>query len=414
MLKWIHIRENFKSRMALLLFVSFSFLTPAHADITENTRQTTKSFLELGNVNMRFRHRDSRDVVGVLPKGSVIQFPDGVSVLDTNGQIDFAATIRNWTNKANNDPKYAALKPTSGCGGEVCYPVKIIKSPNSAIDTQGRESIGFVALDYILRNVDKAQYRTRRAQVSEVANFNTEFPDSPNAGKFTGGGGETTDNGGVDKDDKDNGAGPSGTQNVYNCSNTTFTRNYANTSCLRNKSLASRAELVMRDVLQINKLRPQFTPDPRFSACISYRESHFHPNAKGMAGEAGMYQVIWSTHTYVRKHVKSVTPGFVGLSASQEKAKMVRSTLAQADLHHAVLYRKATYMNAVNSASKGESEALYKKLAVMYNGSKTKYTYAARVTSCYSCMKGIYTRNVGKKSGYSEGKLKSCLNKASH
>jgi hypothetical protein len=74
---------------------------------------------------------------------------------------------------------------------------------------------------------------------------------------------------------------------------------------------------------------------------------------------------------------------------------MLRSTLAQADLHHSVLKEKATATNLINRINAGSQDvSLYRTLATRYNGTGPRATrYGNRVAACYEAMLRIASRD---------------------
>ena len=177
-----------------------------------------------------------------------------------------------------------------------------------------------------------------------------------------------------------------------NCNNTRYRRRgYSNHSCLRRMSLKEKAQLVMDDILEINRLRPEFNIDPRFSLCMAYRESGFAPNAQGASNDSGMYQVTDSTAKGVLKRYRPVIPHFSKLRQNQYKAAMLKSTLAQADLHHMVLFEKASHANLIDRVNRNpEDVRLLQKLATRYNGDGTRARrYGQKVARCYRAMQQV-------------------------
>lgn len=382
-----------------------------YADVVTTQEVTNRAYIEITDPNLRMNFRNQNNVsgtpMGVLGGGSIIQLPDAMAVYDSQGQLDLQETLRMWEHKTQVDPRFSTLAPKP-CNGSLCVPVKVIRSSDGRID---EGTIGFISLHYINENVDKSRYRTLRT----IRDVTTNVPSDPSGVAEAEQGGSETTAGGTQEPAEET---PPASQEVFNCDNTVYrSRNYTSHSCLRNLSLQQQAELVMRDVKRVNDLvraagtRDNFNVDPRVSACMAYRESQFSPNAKGGTPDWGMYQVIDSTARSVLRRERAVTEGFNGIAWEEYKAKMLQSTLAQADLHHNVLYHKAKengLLSAINSGT--TSTATYRTLATRYNGSGSRATrYGNAIANCYDCMKGIATRD-GRVTNSSS--LQSCLNRA--
>ncbi len=417
---------------------SIVFAETTGSGVAQAGEPSANVFIRLKDVQLNFRNRDNiQNTNTVLGPGSVIQIPSGLAKFNQDGSINLNATMEYWVQFAQYQQEYTgntALLPRSwncphldesvrSCNGvdrgELFFPVKIVQASDSNFDTDGRDSYGYIALDYLRNNIQPHRYETVHTTLENALNIpqTTQAPDTVVAGgdsSFAGGQSEVTGN--------DTSAAPAQPiapapvdSNVMNCSNTTYSRsNYTNTSCLRNLSLKQKAELVMRDVLRINQLRSSFNLDPRLSVCMAYRESRFSPNAKGGTPDWGMYQVIDSTGAGVLRRNNPVTPGFsqYRYNWSSYRDNMIRSTLAQADLHHSVLKEKASHAGLISRVNSGSSDvSLYQTLATRYNGSGSRARhYGQKIANCYRSMLGIADRN-GNITG-SASALQSALNRA--
>ena len=179
---------------------------------------------------------------------------------------------------------------------------------------------------------------------------------------------------------------------IFNCDNTRYrNRNYLRHSCLKSMNLEEKAALVMEDASIINGLRREFYLDPRFSFCVTSRESGIAPNARGSANDYGMYQVTNSTARYVLNMHEPVVPFFVQYRENQSKYRkaMLSSTLAQADLHHSVMFAKAKQEGLADQINNNpENVYLLRRLATSYNGrGRRARRYGAKVARCYETMK---------------------------
>ncbi len=202
------------------------------------------------------------------------------------------------------------------------------------------------------------------------------------------------------------GANPSGRQRqtsslprnrIFNCNNTLYRRrNYFRHSCLKSMGLEDKARLVMNDVSTINRLRPEFKLDPRFSFCVAYYESGITPNARGAGNDYGIYQITNSTARDVLRMHTPVVPFFSQYRRSQTRYRkaMLKSTLAQADLYHSVMFAKAKQEKLLHKINRNpENVALLRRLATSYNGSgrRARY-YGQKVARCYQSMKQVVSR----------------------
>ena len=185
---------------------------------------------------------------------------------------------------------------------------------------------------------------------------------------------------------------------VFNCGNTIYRKNnYQRHSCLRSMTLKQKAELVMNDISKINQLRPELRLDPRFSLCVAYHESGISPNARGASHDYGIYQITNSTARYVLNMHRPVTPFFDQYRRRQisYRRAMLRSTLAQADLHHSVMLAKAKQEYLLERINRyPEDTRLLQRLATSYNGDGPRARrYGRKVAQCYRAMKQVASIN---------------------
>jgi hypothetical protein len=375
-------------------------------------------FIRLGSdLSMNFRSgQNLSESRALLGPGSVIQIPTHVARFDQNGQIDLGLTLEYWQQLARYqrqnqglshlqeiawDCQRLGLDESGGqCGnirnGELFFPVRVVRDSSGRVNTDSSERYGYLALDFLNTEIDPSRYQTMYTNLESALEVSPPPPITAAPPTPPSGGGETTTN----EPPPAPAAPPAAADNVNNCNNTqylTSRQNFARHSCLANRSVQQRAELVMRDVNRINQLRTSFNLDPRFSACIAYRESHMHPNAKGGTPDWGMYQVIDSTGRSVLRRNRPVTPGFAQYQNNwvQYRDNMIRSTLAQADLHHSVLKEKATQHNLIGRINAGSTDvSLYQTLATRYNGSGSRARhYGQRIANCYRAMQQVATRD---------------------
>lgn len=394
-------------------------------------------FIRLKDVQMNFRNRDNiQDTNTVLGPGSVIQIPSGLAKFNQDGTINLNATMEYWIEYAQYQRQMlgaTALEPrTWACpgtdddikecngvtNGELFFPVKVVRASDSKFDTNHRDTYGYLALDYLRTQIDPSRYETVHTTLANA--MNVEEILASNQTEVRGGDSAYEGNSEVTRNEPTTAPptteAPATTpRSVINCSNTSYTSsNYQNTSCLKNLSLTEKAELVMKDVLEINRLRPSFNLDPRLSACMAYRESRFSPNARGGTPDWGMYQVIDSTGTGALRANNPVTPGFSQYRYNWRSYRdnMIRSTLAQADLHHSVLKQKADASGLITRINAGSTDvSLYKTLATRYNGSGSRAEhYGSRIASCYQAMLSVANRN-GKVTGSAQA-LRKALDRA--
>ena len=427
-----------QSLLLLSFFVVFIFITPmvfAQASPTETPSTTARSsetsspsFIRFRcSRGMNLRSLENLDTVKtVLRKDSIVQLPNfpklGIDIqeYDQNGNIDIKRTVRNWLEVATNQSErlvYSHLMPKYR-NGTAYLPVKIIQASDPNLDTQGRNAYGYLALDFLTRKFNKNCYETTTTTLEQVMGRTNEFigppaPDSENTFSETThfGGGFYSPSGDLIISDPSSKIHSS----VYNCDNTIYRRtHYARHSCLRDMSLEEKAKLVINDILEINRLRPELPLDPRFSLCVAYRESLLAPNAKGASDDYGMYQITNSTAKFILGITKPVISPFDGFG-KEDQAKyrtlMLQSTLAQADLHHSIMLQKAKHNNLLGRLRKNpENTDALRKLATRYNGSgRRARNYGRKVANCFDAMKKVASRTG---QIYNPSGLKKALNKA--
>ncbi|MEM7645870.1 MAG: transglycosylase SLT domain-containing protein, partial [Pseudomonadota bacterium] len=223
----------------------------------------------------------------------------------------------------------------------------------------------------------------------------------------------------------------------FQCENGTPTythvdADYVNKNCFKRagKGLKATAEIIMQNVVEINKRRG-VTVDPRYMACIAYRESEFAPNAKSDdKQDFGLYQVRNSTGrrilqtSYKRSFgLRPVTEGFENLKSWEAyKDMMYNNILAQTDLAHNWLVGNARHMKdsprsySCYSSGNPLSSSNLQCLARVYNGGTRGYKsakatrYGSAIMSCYNAMKSV--ANSRGQVTSSESSLRSALRKA--
>ena len=415
--------------LLLLFFLTFIILAPvafaynsstaaplgfkreslAHAPLRRIVRSqdtSSPSFIRFRCTSMNFRSfNDLRNVKTVLGPNSIVQLPNfpglGVQVheYNRNGSINFNKTISNWLEMA----KYQRSKLRSrhlipkSLNGEIYLPVKVIQASDSRFNTDSRDAYGYLALDFLRKKVNPHCYEATTMVTKKMLRVGHIVGQRPPVagGEFNNGRSETTQDvervGGFvrPKDFED-----LSQSRIFNCNNTRYRRNgYSRHSCLRSMDLKRKAKLVMTDIMEINKLRPELKLDPRFSLCIAYRESGLAPNAQGSSNDSGMYQVTDSTARHVLGMHTPVTPSFSRYRGSQRlyKTAMLRSTLAQADLHHSVVLAKAKQENLLRQINRNPQNVhLLQKLATRYNGSgRRARNYGRKVARCYRAMQQV-------------------------
>ena len=378
-------------------------VSPARKSVVKNT--SSPSFIRFKCANMNFRSfEDLGEIKTVLGPKSIVQLPNfpklGIQVHEYNqdGSLDFDKTIENWIQMAKHRSSELGsrhLIPRS-FRGQLYLPVKVIRASDSRFNTNGPDAYGYLALDFIRKKVNPRCYTATTKISSEMLSENEIIGGRPvSNGEFNGQHSETTHNGDfLDPEQREN-FGDLSQSRIFNCDNTRYRQNgYSRHSCLKDMSFEKKAQLVMKDVSKINELRPGLKLDPRFSLCIAYRESTFSPNAQGSSNDSGMYQVTDSTARYVLEKHRPVIPHFSKYRRDQQyKAAMLRSTLAQADLHHMVVYQKASDHGLLDRINRNpEDVRLLQRLAVSYNGSRKSRRarrYGQKVANCYRAMQQV-------------------------
>lgn len=419
--------------LPLAMAPSFTFAK----DVAASQELSSPTFISFQCLNMNFRSTENLDeVTSVLRKNSVIQLPPGITVHRANGSVDLAKTIKNWVTLSNgqkeheefyhHQPRYrdCSNSKSTNCstsGEEVYLPVKVVHFSDPKLNGQetlaSNKAYGYLALDWLQRNSNPNCYKTETTSLETILKRRVVAPsEAATTNAAPEGGSETTSPAQAKASTEVVSTSNQGWPHaINNCNNTLYrSSNYTRHSCLKNKSLKQKAELVMKDVIAINKKRSGLNIDPRVSACMAYRESQFSPNARGGTPDWGMYQVIDKTGRYVIRKYRPVVPGFKSLrnNWSAYRKKMLKSTLAQADLHHSVLQLKASENKLVKRLNRSPTNSdLYQKLATRYNGGGARAArYGRKIRSCYDAMKKIADRN-GKIKGSSR-QLKAALRKA--
>jgi hypothetical protein len=170
-----------------------------------------------------------------------------------------------------------------------------------------------------------------------------------------------------------------------------------NTYCWANRraeQIKAHMKKIIANVAFLNRLHGT-TLDARYLLCTGWRESSYNPGALGGAGERGMFQVMIDTAAGSLKAYPPKLQEFKDYSRKPEVylRKMVNSTLAQTELSFSVLQEKAKILknNGLNSDAifKGHaSVAVYRRLAVRYNGSGPKAEhYGQAISECLSCLR---------------------------
>ncbi len=381
-----------------------SSLSSPSSVVTGDT--SSPSFIRFRCTNMNFRSLDNlKEVKTVLGPNSIVQLPNfpglGIQVHEYNqdGSINFDKTIENWLQMAkyrSSELRSRHLIPKRQ-DGELYLPVKIIQASDSGFNTRGRNAYGYLALDFMRKKVNPRCYEATTRVSEEMLSVpqiiggesvsNGEFNDQPsettNSGNITGRYVEHRE----DSDDLSK-------SRIFNCHNTHYRRHgYSRHSCLRSMNLEEKARLVMEDVAQVNKLRPELKLDPRFSLCIAYRESGISPNAQGASNDSGIYQITDSTARDVLRMHNPVTPFFRRHRGNQRRYKqaMLKSTLAQADIHHSIILAKAKREKLLHRINRNpEDTRLLQILATRYNGSGQRARhYGRKVSRCYQAMKQV-------------------------
>ncbi len=420
--KTIYIRNLF----VFVIFVAVIFATPfVFADVS------APNLIRLTNTNAQLHNYSNiGQVNGSLGSNSIIQLPDEVAeeAVFNNGQMDLHATLQNWVSLARQD---RTLPPKMGPNGRLLFPVKIIRDPFSVVDTNSEDAYGYMDLIALSQNANS--YSSVRMNVPEDPNSDPVDEDSPiepiivdesSGNQFydeevygssyevdeqevilDGGGSEVT--GGNQQVDI---AAPDSTirpqmrpfaarpedlegRASFRCSNSWDGSGYQNSNCLSQTydDFKDHVQHVLSDLEAINQLRaPRVPVDPRFSICIGYKESHLSPNAvhrDSGGGAWGMFQVRNSTGREAIAAYGSVVSGFEQYDSAGEytafRSAMLRSTLAQADLHHSVILKKAEYAGLLQRMGNGSMTFNhYHTLAERYYGGAGRTTYANKVISC--------------------------------
>ena len=449
-----------QSLLLLSLFIVFIFTTPvvfAYVSPT-NPNQAIESFKKEHESNIQaakarssvtsspsfitFRCQKGMNlrssgnlntVKTVLRKDSIIQLPNfpklGIDIqeYDKSGNIDLKKTVRNWLEVATYQSErlvHEQLLPKYR-NGTAYLPVKVIQASDPNFDTQaddGRNAYGYLALDFLVKKIDRNCYKTTTTTLEEITGqppkkdfIGPPAPDSEN--NFS----ETTQFGGGFYSPSEDFiiSDPSSKvySSVFNCDNTIYRRTrYAKHSCLKDMSLEEKAKLVINDILEINRLRPELPLDPRFSLCVAYRESLLAPNAKGASDDYGMYQITNSTARFILRLHRPVTPEFTEFGEKDQakyRTLMLQSTLAQADMHHSIMLQKARRGNGSLLArlqKNPENTDALRTLATRYNGTGRRATrYGRKVANCFDAMKKVMS-NVGEI--HNPSGLQKALNKA--
>lgn len=427
------------------IFVAIIFATPFLF-----AESSSHNYIRLNNFEGYFHNRDDQSVQDDLTPGTVLQIPDSMVPFIKryeNGAINLEATLKEWEIRAEAGDTLGLRNGN--------FPVRVKHHPETDFDTRSRTSIGFFDLADLAKNpsaystvdsnlsnpIGKPDERATESPIMNDPRFEA-LPDVYGSYQI------------VDNDDGlfSDATAPSdatvpdevtvpdpvpvevpiptpapprpslapdrslrpparpvtgqvsrppsqASSQVFNCNNTysdyrTTRQNYARSSCLRNMEEHERAQLVLNDVMRINQLREGFSVDPRFSLCIAYRESRMHPNAKGGTPDWGMYQVIDSTGEWVLSQNQPVISEFVQYRRNWEQYKrnMIRSTLAQADLHHMVLFQiaKRSSSRVARFRNGTASDSDYRRLTEGYNRSSV---YQNKIMSCFGAIKSSVSRD---------------------
>lgn len=396
---------NYKCIALFLLFSALVFIAPVlfaqDGDVLTSSELSGNSFMRFKNLRMNFRNWDDPSQTNtVLGPDSVIQFPKGVTIYNQDGGINFNATIEHWVRKSNSDPAYHNHRPRyltcpdgqEECPGidtsEIYLPVKVVKASDSTYDTNGRNAYGFIALDYIKRNIARDRYQTVRTTLEDALKVTNTSDNGETviSGGSQSAGDEITS---VAPPQRRVAPAPVVVHETRNCNDTTYkTSGYVTGNCLARKgmTLKQKAELVMSDVIEVGELRRAHI-DPRFSACIAYRESQFSPNAKGGTPDWGMYQITNRTAQRSLQQHEPVTEGFARYRNhwTDYRNAMLTSTMAQADLHHSVLFAIAKNRSMGGRMNQNRlTESDYSRLALIYNGGRDTNQRPPAAARCYS------------------------------
>ncbi len=418
--KAIYIRNLF----IFLVFVAMIFATPfVFAQVS------SPSLIRLTNTQMSLHSFDNIERVNYsVPSNSIIQLPDEVSqeAVYSNGQLNLRETLRNWLRLAEQN---RTLPPRMGPNGRYLFPVRVINNPLTTTNLNPRESIGY--LDLIALSQNPNRYSTVRMNLQEEVDADADKNPSPIINNESSTGSqfynedvygssivveettqsETNETTTSDGDQEVTTVSPpttsprpvarpfaaqpedlDGRQN-FRCNNSWDGSRYASTNCLSRTydDFRDHVQHVLSDLEAINQLRaPRVPVDPRFSICIAYKESGLSPNAVNNdsgGGAWGMYQVRNSTGREALAAYGSVVEGFQQYDSGSDymnfRAAMLNSTLAQADLHHSVILKKAEYAGLLQRMGNGSMTFNnYHTLAERYYGGAGRTTYANKVINC--------------------------------
>lgn len=416
-----------------------------------NTELSANSFIRFkDNINLKCRDpKNLKNVKTILGAGSVLQLPAGVTEYNDgnggDGSINFNETLVQWQKKANVDPQYIHHRARYvDCGGngrdvvqcsgtdtsEPMLPIKVARASDPTFDNSGFNGICYVALDYLKRNVSRSRYQTVRTNLQSALAITNE---SDNGETVISGGEETAgdfDTGYIDDSLEVVGGDEvtsvetitnpidvslrphvrPDTYSGFRCSDTQYiSSGYQNNNCFARANLTQKqkVEIIMKDVIEINRLRGDMQIDPRFSACVANRESQLSPNAKGGTPDYGLYQIINSTAKRALEKENPVTPGFsvyrhrwAGTSSQPGyREMMLTSTLAQADLHHSVITGIAKWKgqySRLRGPISSHRRVDYYNIARIYNGgnsyrNRLPTCYGTAIISCYDKMKSAAT-----------------------
>ena len=456
MTKTIYIRNL----LVFILFVAILFATPFVFAAEESAPNIRLGNIELP-MNSRYHLQQQQTVLGA---NTVIQFPDVVAqhMVYENGAFNLSKTIGLWHDLAR-DGRAPGMR-----GG--LFPVKVIESPNGAVDTESKTSIGYVDLGILLSN--PGSYRASRSDIDEIEPEVEVEPASPISTVDESNLGSGTYDDDVygsyyEVDDVVSGGGQEDTapsdatvvdpvhpntrpvtrprpfvgqqdalqaQASFRCENE-WERNhveYPVNNCLSRHygdDLRGKVQHILNDLEAINQLRaPRVPVDPRFSICIGENESKLSPNATN-GGAWGMYQVRRRTGEEAISNFDPVVPGFEHLNTAGEyrtyRERMLTSPLAQADLHHSVMLKKAEYAGLLQKmgSPQGLTMTDWKKLARRYNAStrmvtrnevtqEYKYHYANMITDCFRALQPLVNEYGQIADGVTSRELREALNKA--
>ncbi len=407
---------------------------------------TSPTLIRVDQSQLPLYNESNQNIVNTrLAEGSVIRLPNPVLeniVYDENGEVAMAETLLVWHTLAADNKK---LLPRM-VGGKLAYPVKVLLASDSGFDVESREALGYVTLGQLTK---PNAFNTVRAAAdaipivvpkkdSEASALLDEVTQTTLDEAIT----EQAEEGVVDIETtspesslrpvirpetmaRPLTAAPSA-NSQFVCENN-YSRNYARTNCFTQKgmTLVEKAEHIMGDLEAVNQLRGPRSPiDPRFSLCIARRESNLAPNADSGRGDWGLFQIRDTTGEDVLKNYGMVTPGFQQYDKKNEyralKRAMVKSPMAQADLHQSVVIEKARIIDFVKGTNirqrlgNGSMRVQdYQMLADYYNASSARRAYSRAIASCYRAMLSVADEYGRIRSGQ-KGNLKAALDKATH